>query len=200
MDQKTHFSFVLEGLEIILLTTSMPAQIKHQPLSLLRTPVCVPFPLLLAHTAEVKSTKNPTFHQHVSYLHSRWATLHFLGSNATLTLLEHYPKCKQLGALTRVPVSPFQPLGDLQSHQATQWEGWLRRCRGTAGTGQDVPVPPMVSGSARGSGRWQKPQCVLRDFSDGGFSNRRRQKPSAFTSLNDARGPPCSHVPACNRG
>lgn len=69
MDQKTHFSFVLEGPEIILLTTSMPAQIKHQPLSLLRTPVCESFPFLLVHTAEVKSTKKPsisTFHTYVA--------------------------------------------------------------------------------------------------------------------------------------
>lgn len=67
MDQKTHFLFVLEGPEIILLTISVPAQIKH-PLPLLRTPFSSSFPFLLVHVVQVKNNKTPTLYQRVSHL------------------------------------------------------------------------------------------------------------------------------------
>lgn len=57
MDQKTHFLFVLEGPEIILLTTSMPALIKHRALPLLRTPFRAAFSLLWVRITEVKNIK-----------------------------------------------------------------------------------------------------------------------------------------------
>jgi len=68
MDQKTHFLFVLEGPEIILLTTSMPAQIKHQGLPLLRTPFTTSFPFPSVHVAELKNIKHPSLYQQVSHL------------------------------------------------------------------------------------------------------------------------------------
>lgn len=67
MDQKTHFLFVLEGLEIILLTTSMPALIKHRALPLLRTRFLAAFPLMWVHITEVKNIKLKLYQQ-VSHL------------------------------------------------------------------------------------------------------------------------------------
>lgn len=71
MDQKTHFLFVLEGPEIILLTTSTPALIKHWALPLLKTPFRAAFPLLWVHIAEVRNIKPKPLHQQVSHLHEQ---------------------------------------------------------------------------------------------------------------------------------
>lgn len=68
MDQKIHFLFVLEGPEIILLTTSMPAQIKHWALPLPRTFFNVSFPLPSVHITEVRNIQTWTLYQQVPHL------------------------------------------------------------------------------------------------------------------------------------
>lgn len=111
----------------------------------------------------------------------------------------------------------FEATKTCTRHCQSQTEPALRQFAGTSGSlveglAQGMPWASetrqglarislfLQRRSGRAAGRRQKPQHVLRDSSNGRFSNQRRQKPSAFTSPNDAKGPPCSHIPACNRG
>lgn len=110
MDQKTHFLFVLQGPEIIWLTTSMPVQIKHQALTLLRTPFSASFPLLSVHIAEVKNFKRPSLYQQVSHLGEQMGYFAFSWLRCNTGLAWTLNQFRQIGASTSgflYPLSRF---------------------------------------------------------------------------------------------
>lgn len=268
MDQKTHFLFVLEGPEIILLTTSMPALIKHQALPPLRTPFLAAFPLPWVHITEVKNIKpkplpagftlasaNGIFciflaqmqHWHVLNLKSVWGAwcIHIRApvSPFQVPFTSPFPQKSQclnyfgwqpagttcpIAASVNAGVGPPQVL--LSAGPGHLEEGLLlfyhlsapdclftnlsRPCHRDNKTWQWAVWmflwPLKVSGTAHRSGkgcrREGRTACILRHSSGCGLFQSDKTKAFCFqnqttaASPNDARGPPCSHIPACNKG